>query len=171
MSTLTNAKTMVNALRNAGIEIPKSVDAASKQSQLMINNPNTVAAEKKVAAATDQKSMDAAVNDLALAMVLADTTKDGRLTATVNRARERAFTDAFYPLLPEFYDQICERFNAVTEPFSEAVSRIPDISGLGPLDISPEASAALLDAKAAVRPLNALWTAYNAVARVSGLPG
>jgi hypothetical protein len=170
MSTLTNAKTMINALRNAGIEIPKEVDDASKRSKFLVNPPNTVEAERKLTDAKTQAEFDKATADLALAIAVSETVRSHKLEDAIKKARERAYTDALYPIAPDLLDEVITRFNAVTEPFEESVSRIPDLSGMGPLDMTPDISRALLDAKEAVKPLRSLWTAYNAILTFLGLP-
>ncbi|MFR9803656.1 hypothetical protein ACL02T_15305 [Pseudonocardia sp. RS010] len=157
---------MVANLVAAGITVPEDVtDALNRAKFRPTSLPGTREAEAKVAAATTQDEYDSAVADLVLALSVANVDQT-RIYGTLNRIGEDQVTGTIRPHIFTLFEEITTTYNAAAPAFTEAVERIPDLTGVNPLDVSPDVSVALQDAKTAVAPLHALWNAYQGLARL-----
>ncbi|GAA1865346.1 hypothetical protein GCM10009836_52130 [Pseudonocardia ailaonensis] len=165
MSYTANASTVIRALSRAGIEVPDAVKDQLEQNALTVTVPDTEAAEAMVAAATNQDELDAAVMALFQATSVADVDST-RVSRKVREVRSRALRAALDPVIPDLYEVVCQRYNSAAEPFTEAVSLIPDLTGVSPADVSPEVSQALTGARTAAAELNSLLGLYQALQKL-----
>lgn len=157
---------IVKSLKLLGIEVPKAVQDLHHRLGFELPETMPVRAALLDAAATAmteaefEKALYALGADVARAEV-----KIGRVGEVLKVARHHDAKRVFAEHLDDLYRLVAEKYNAGTEKFSEILNRIPDLSGMGVLDMPADAAAALLEAREAVQPLQAAYTAYMALVR------
>src|SRR5690606_14984495 len=136
---------IVNRLRAAGVDVPAEIlDAQAFAKLRPLNLPGTEQAERRLAAATDQKSFDAACWDVAVALAAQEMVKDGRLQAAVNRVRQGRVTSAVGSHVASLLDTLGERYDAQAKTFKQALDKLPEnLSSLSALDVDESTVKAL----------------------------
>lgn len=167
MALIHDARLIVSTLAVLDIPVPDEIRTAVERSSFKITPPTIFEAQAAVAAAKDQKAFDKAVLELAHATVLSKILPEV-LYGNIDSARDRALRAAVSPHLDALFAAVCEKYNEAVPAFVSVVERIPDLSGMGLLDISPDASTAILEAKQTVVPLNKAWAAYTTLVKAEG---
>ncbi|MEK6441860.1 hypothetical protein [Pseudonocardia sp. T1-2H] len=167
MALIHDARSIVSTFAALDIPVPDEIRTAVERSSFRVTHPTTYEAEEALAAAKDQRAFDKAVLELAHAAVIKQMLPEV-LAGHVGSARERALRTAVSPHLDGLFAAVCDKYNAAVPAFVSVVERIPDLSGMGLLDISPDVSAALLEAKQTVVPLAKAWAAYTALMKAEG---
>lgn len=158
----------IKAVKAAGVKVPEAVTEAETRLALVVNRPTLTEAEGRIRAADTQEALDAAVVELAQAVSLVQAADSPAFAQTLQRVRGAELAQAIARELPAILADLAGRYSVAAGPFTDAVNRIPDITGVSPLDFSEETTKALVDARKAVEPLNTLYAAYDALAQMAG---
>jgi len=157
---------IVKSLDALDIKVPKSV--LDLNHRLGFELPETMPVRADLmdaaAAAMTEEEFETALYALSADVARAEI-QIGRVGEALKVARIHGAKRVFAEHLDGFYGQVAEKYNENTERFTEILNRIPDLSGMGVLDIPTDAAAALLEAREAVQPLQAAYTAYMALVR------
>lgn len=159
-----------NKLSALGIKVPGDVDEAVKRAQLRVNVPTANATLAALDGATTQEELDEAVREFALARAIAAAGSDPGFLPTVRDRRERLASAAVHGFMLDALPQVCDRFNAATEPFTAALEAVPAGAASGSvLEMSDHVVTAVQRARETAAPLLSTLDAYNAVLRFLGL--
>lgn len=160
----------ITAVRDAGIELPATLDIAYQKSKRTVSGLlTTTEAEARVIAADTPEDFDTAVCELQRVMAVASI-KPEAVKTKINHLHQDHLAEVLAPVADDLYAEIGRRYNDAAPAFAEAVGRVPDLTGRGPMDMAPNEAQALHDAKSTLVPLHALLTAYQALGKPLGHP-
>lgn len=148
------------ALRDAGLEVPKSLNEAVHFANIQPSYSSVQAARNKLASCS-AKELDSVMAELANAYAVEMIAQHHPgFQAELERAKMNRLLDALQENEAELYTSLITAFNEHAERFTDAAHRLPDMAAGDAWNLTDDQFDALRTARGTAAAMRPLWDAY-----------
>lgn len=161
------AQRYLTAIRAAGIPVPEELADGVRAAGWKPDPAVTRESFARLVTAKTEADFKAAYAVVAQETAAQLAMDSGRMSVVREGYQQRRIMDPVYSTADQVFREVIARFNAEVPTFEAAASRIPDLTGLKPMDISPDVATAIAESKASAGVLLPLWEVYRIAGRLT----
>lgn len=163
-------RTLPGKLHAANVTVPAEYTDALAAAEWFPTVPSTRDAYETLYAAETPEAFSVASAELARAHAEVEAFRNDDFIRDLRDFRVGKVAAVFNGIRGDLFADIADRYNEHADEFADSASRLPDLTTIKPLDLTTDHASAIGTAKAVASVLDKAWTAYRAVAALSGEP-
>ena len=157
------------SLARIGVDVPDDITSALGAARWTVSPPDLSGLMRAVAEAKTQDEFNARAFELAQARVIGDFIETDSVFRQFHQSlAAQRLLDAVHRHGEDLIARVIEVYDPHARVFSEALAAVPDLTGTGLFDLSPDQAAAMQTAKTEALEMTAALAAYDGLARGLG---